>query len=122
MVDGGWRTEEPAFHQADAFRPLPLPEAPAPSNGAGGAGPFLFPQTAGLLTDVLPLGLAALEQTLRALTEPEADVAVRDFALLNWLGLSCWLLGAAFTWAVARRARALSGALGESDLLPEKPS
>ncbi len=114
------RNPQSAIHLPPSAVPIPpAPESPPPSEGANRDEPFLLPASAGLLTDLLPLGLPALERALRTLTEPEADVAVRDLALLNWLGLSCWLLGATLTWAVARRSRGSARPLGKSDLLPE---
>lgn len=77
------------------------PVSPHPS-GTALPEPLPSPQAAGLLAHGLPFGLAALDRAIRALTEPEGAADYGGSALVHWLGLASWLLGAGLAYAVAR--------------------
>jgi hypothetical protein len=65
--------------------------------------PLPLPQGAGLLDGELPLGLAALERAVRALTGSESTAPSHSTFLLRCVVVGSWLLGAVLAWAVVRR-------------------
>jgi hypothetical protein len=107
-TESGPGLEGPAAQTpADATRastpPPDVPDGAAPATTTPGVEPSPPPKTAGLLTDALPFGLAALERAVRALTAPQADDDRGAISFWHWLGLSSGFAAAALGFAAARR-------------------